>query len=170
MNRRKIIIIGAIIITILIIAIVIVLVLRNRNKEEAPVQIPAQPAQQIPAQPAQNEQPTTPQIPTQTNPPSTPNNSTFDNSQSEQEIEAQKEQFLDMIYKKYPLLNYLPYESDHFAIDYGPETYGSSNYIFYIEIIYSMAEIDQIDAFRQQALDWIKSKGTDPNTLNISWE
>lgn len=161
MNRKKIIVIGAILIIILI--VIVALVLRSRNQKKTPAQTPTQPAQ--------SEQPIILQTPSQDNlPPGSSNESTFDYSQSEQQIEAQKEKFLDMIYKKYPILNYLPYESDHFAIDYGPEVYGSNNYVFYIKTIYAMSEIDQIDVFRQQALDWIKSKGTDPDSLIIAWE
>lgn len=77
---------------------------------------------------------------------------------------------------KYPFLNYLPYTDidNNFTIDYGgaDSILATTNYVFYIQVTCSMAEMGsgKIDYYRHRALDWIRSKGTDPKTLKIVWD
>lgn len=81
-------------------------------------------------------------------------------------------------YKKYPLAEFLPIEADHFSIS-GPDENGvftiSLNAIFNATV--SGPPIEEQEAryhqelkqYKQEALDWIKSNGINPNSFKINW-
>lgn len=62
------------------------------------------------------------------------------------------------ILKNYPLFDYLPYKTENYTVGY------TSTLTLKITLIKDTPEI------RQEVLDWISSKGVDPNTHKIIWK
>lgn len=60
--------------------------------------------------------------------------------------------------KYYPLFNYLPHKTDNYLIGY------SDSLTLIVVLKQDTPEI------RQEVLDWISSKGVDPNTHKIIWK
>lgn len=60
--------------------------------------------------------------------------------------------------EKYPLIKYMPYSSDNFAI----------NYLEPLELGVKIKGAD-VEAIKQEALQWIEDKGVDPSTHEIIW-
>lgn len=87
----------------------------------------------------------------------------------------QQDQEEENLYKNDPLVKYLPYRDpdDEFEIIYLEG--GKENY--YKVSLYAIKKTPddttgynvQLKQFHQDALDWIKSKGIDPATLDIKW-
>lgn len=61
-------------------------------------------------------------------------------------------------YRSYPLFDYIPYKTDNFSLDY------LKPLVLEIKMRKDTPEI------RQEAYDWILSKGVDPKTHTIIWK
>ncbi len=61
-------------------------------------------------------------------------------------------------YRSYPLFDYIPYKTDDFSLDY------IKPLVLEIKLRKDTPEI------RQEAYDWILSKGVDPKTHKIIWK
>ena len=93
----------------------------------------------------------------------------------EGENEQKGEIYQADLIKQNPLLENLPHYSDSFEVHYGienKETYSVSYKVVLIpQSTPDSAEIYQgeLNLLRNRALDWIRSKGVDPETLEIEW-
>lgn len=69
----------------------------------------------------------------------------------------------------YPLGDFLPEHNSRFKINYNNGVYEITLYA----IINSPSQYEQykvdLKKYKQESLDWIKSKGVDPNSLKIKW-
>ena len=63
------------------------------------------------------------------------------------------------IQENYPLIDYLPYETDQFVV------YGTSQ-PFVLEVIVKKGPLDQV---KQAVFSWIQSKSLDPTLFQIKW-
>lgn len=63
-----------------------------------------------------------------------------------------------IITNNYPLLDYIPYKTPFFSIDY------TKPLTLQVVLVKDTSEV------RQEVLDWIRSKGVDPSTHKIEWK
>jgi len=85
---------------------------------------------------------------------------------------------LEDYYQKYPLTKVTPYQNEHFGIDW-PNDQGVTiitlNAIFNAGVNGPPIEEQEanykaeLSQYKQEALDWIKSKGVDPDKIQIQW-
>lgn len=93
----------------------------------------------------------------------------------EGENEQKAEAYQVSLVKQNPLIANLPYYSDSFEIYYGikdKESYSVS----YKIILIPQSSLDNAETYQNElnllknrAFDWVRSKGVDPNNLEIEW-
>lgn len=66
---------------------------------------------------------------------------------------------LESLKERFPLVEFLPYETNDFSADYIAP--------FYLQVKIKNATFSA--QIKQEVLDWIKSKGVNPNTHKIDW-
>lgn len=69
------------------------------------------------------------------------------------------EELLDTLKEKFPLIEFIPYQTDEFSINYQAPLH------LKIEIKITAKK----EVIKQKALDWIQSKGVNPDTHQIDW-
>jgi len=69
------------------------------------------------------------------------------------------EEILDSLKKKFPLVEFLPYETDDFSVDY----------IAPLHLRVKIRNATFSAKISQEVSNWIKSKGIDPTTHKIDW-
>lgn len=76
----------------------------------------------------------------------------------EEGVGESPEEIIQSLRKKFPLYDWAPYTSENFSVRYVDK--------FQLEV--SLKE--NTPEARQEVLDWIRSKGVDPETHEIDWE
>jgi len=69
------------------------------------------------------------------------------------------EEILDSLKKKFPLIEFLPYETNNFSVDY----------IAPLHLQVRIKNATFSAQIKQEATNWIKSHGIDPSTHKIDW-
>lgn len=93
----------------------------------------------------------TPPIPT---PPTPPTPTFFEKGRGDS-----PEELLDTLKEKFPLVESIPYQTDEFSINYQAP----------LHLKIEIKIIAKKEAIKQKVLDWIQSKGVDPDTHQIDW-
>lgn len=69
------------------------------------------------------------------------------------------EELLKNLKQKFPLIEYLPYETEKFSINYQAP--------FSLKI--KIKKTEELEIIKKEVLNWIQSKGVDPTTHQIEW-
>lgn len=77
--------------------------------------------------------------------------------------------YSDDILKKYPLIQYLPYLYESNGLVYKITPKFSNNDLEYIMIYINTCSKTSYQIYQNEALDWIKSKGINPDTYKIEY-
>jgi hypothetical protein len=90
---------------------------------------------------------------------------------TKEDLVKQQDKEEEEIYKKNPLMKYLPYENSEFKI-----IYLENIKVYQITLYAILNNPNQVNSYKAElkqykadALAWIRSKGVDPNKLKIEW-
>jgi flagellar basal body-associated protein FliL len=92
---------------------------------------------------------------------------------SKEEVKKQKEE----VEKKNPLLKYVPYHNNHFAIEFDYMLPYNNQAVYKITLAVSLNNPNQLERYKihykqykAEAIKWIEEKGIDYEKLKIAWE
>jgi len=80
-------------------------------------------------------------------------------------IKKQKEQgdspeeLIKSLKQEFPLVEFVPYQTDEFSVNYQAP--------FHLKV--KIKKLKDLEAIKQEVLNWINSKGVDPATHQIDW-
>lgn len=77
----------------------------------------------------------------------------------EKEQGESPEDLLKSLKQEFPLIEFVPYQTDEFSINYQAPLY----------LKVKIKTPTKTESIKQEVLNWIQSKGVDPNTHQIDW-